>query len=303
MTWHAPVVLVVIFAYVVHPYVNKKIANDDKYKIAKIAIFPVFALVGSLLLFILGKFFGLIDGSIVINKDVLIFFLISLLNPLANYFHWQALKTHQSLTAVFTWLDDLVCLALGYFVLSEGKFLNIHIILGMVMIFMAVVIFSSFKGSIRGINAEQLRNLIISVAKYSVIWGAVMFLMRFFALRGMRWFEFVPTWYLGSSVGGLVLFLLSDKETRGSATDLRPYLPICFGMGISALVSMLLMYRVRSWPNLPILATQPIFQASEMILPTLVGLYVYHEKKNFNWLGWAAMAIGLVGGLIIAFSF
>ena len=60
-----------------------------------------------------------------------------------------------------------------------------------------------------------------------------------------------------------------------------------------------------SWPNslAPIVVTTPVFQVSEMIFPTLIGLYIYNEKKNFNWLGWVAMGLGLVGGLIIAFSF
>ena len=339
MVWQIPVALAVIFGYIVHPYVNKKIANDENFKIAKLGLFPFFALVLSLLLFLFGKLSGLVSGSIVVNSDIFFLLLISLLNPVANYFHWQALKTHQSLTAVFTWLDDLVCMVLGYIILSEGKFLTFNTALGMLMVFSAVVIFSASFGTVecekchkrfragqidikkpcavcgaeevfitnngplRGVSKEQLQNLIFAVVKYSIIWGVVMFLMRFFALRGMRWFEFVPTWYLGSCFGAVVLFALSDKNTRGNAADLRPYLPVCFLMGLSALVSMLLMYWVRSLPNLPILATQPIFQASEMILPTLIGLYVYHEKKTFNWLGWVAMGLGLVGGLIIAFSF
>src|SRR3989344_4372148 len=189
MTWQVPVALTVIFAYIVHPYVNKKIANDENFKVAKLALFPAFAFVGSLFLFVLGKLTGTVNGSMTITADVLFLFLISLLNPIANYFHWQALKTHQSLTAVFTWLDDLVCMALGYIVLSEGKFLTFNTVLGMLMVFSAVVIFSSFKGSLREISRQQLTNLIVSVAKYSVIWGVVMFLMRFFALRGMKWFE------------------------------------------------------------------------------------------------------------------
>lgn len=303
MTWHVPVALAVIFGYIVHPYVNKKIANDEKYKISKLALSPLFAFLGSLILFVLGKLTGFVNGSMTITADVLFLLLISLLNPVANYFHWQALKTHQSLTAVFTWLDDLICIILGYIVLSEGKFLNSNIAIGMAMVFLAVIIFSSFKGSLRNISGQRLTSLIVSITKYSVIWGAVMFLMRFFALRGMQWFQFVPTWYLGSFIGASAMFLLSDKKTRGSAAELKPYLPVCFGVGMSTLVSMLLTFSVRSWPNLPILATQPIFQASEMILPTMVGLYIYNEKKNFNWLGLAAMAIGLAGGLIIAFSF
>jgi len=303
MTWHVPMALVVFFGYIVHPYINKKIANDEKFRVAKLALYAAFAFVMSLILFGLGKLFGLVEGVIVLRGDLLIFLVISLFNPVANYFHWSALKTHQSLTSVFTWMDDLIAITLGYFVLSEGRFLNPQIILGIAMVFLSVVIFSSFKGSLRGISKRELTSLIVSVAKYSVIWGMVFFFMRFFALRGMRWFEWVPIWYFGSFLGAVTLFLFSDKETRGSAADLKPYLPVCFCFGLSALVCMLFTFWMRSLPDSPIMITQPILQVSEMILPTMVGLYIFHEKETFSWLGWLAMAIGLAGGLIITFSF
>jgi hypothetical protein len=35
----------------------------------------------------------------------------------------------------------------------------------------------------------------------------------------------------------------------------------------------------------------------------IIGLYVFKEIKQIDWLSGLAMAIGLVGGLLIAFSY
>ena len=53
----------------------------------------------------------------------------------------------------------------------------------------------------------------------------------------------------------------------------------------------------------PITVVQPIFQVSEMIFPTLIGLWIFKEAKELN--AWSRMAIvlGLAGGVTIALSF
>jgi hypothetical protein len=53
----------------------------------------------------------------------------------------------------------------------------------------------------------------------------------------------------------------------------------------------------------PTTVVQPIFQVTEMVFPTLIGLIVFKEGKNLSCLEALAFAIGLGGGLVVAFSY
>ena len=117
----------------------------------------------------------------------------------------------------------------------------------------------------------------------------------------MPWWQFLISWYSGSFIGSCVLFSFSDDSERGIGVPMKESIKGPLMLSFCIVASLGALYWTRSLA--PMVVATPVFQVSEMIFPTLIGLYVYNEKKKFNRLGWLAMGLGLVGGLIIASSF
>jgi glucose uptake protein GlcU len=51
---------------------------------------------------------------------------------------------------------------------------------------------------------------------------------------------------------------------------------------------------------LPQIKAQPIFLVTELICPTLIGLFLFKERKGLTWREWGYFAIGIAGGMLVA---
>lgn len=73
--------------------------------------------------------------------------------------------------------------------------------------------------------------------------------------------------------------------------------------GLSVIIITALSLEVWAMSLAPIAVVQPIFQAAEMVIPTLTGLFIFKEIKDMSLRNKITIGIGLIGGLLIAVSF
>lgn len=224
---------------------------------------------------------------------------IGIMNAFGCYCYWRAIAISLSKTSVFTWADDLIGMSLAYIILKETNFLNTRLVIGIIICLLAISIFFYDKWRSKKQNDSHGKNIEIWVAMYSVIWGFAVFSSRYFGVSGMSPLSFTPAWYLGSLIGALAIFMLSGykKERALNSYQIKKIIPL------SAIImtSLMLSYGMRILA--PLTVTQPILQVSEMIFPTIIGLWIFKEIKKLNFINKIAIVIGLIGGSVILFSY
>ncbi len=297
MYWQIPVMCRVIIGYMIAPALIKKIAtapSRTRSLVWQYFFSAVFALS-----------IALIAGANLWETRVIAVAIIGAFNAFACYCHWRAVDISLSRTSLFTQADDLICLALGYIILGEGKFLSTWLGIGLTLSLVSVSIFTFAKTRTpKADNAqkpEQKKWTIgIWVMLYSVIWGVAVFSMRYFSLQGMSLPGYIAAWYSGSYIGALVVFLLGGKKEAGAPLKRAQILRVA-PLSLVIWLSLMSVY----WAKMlaPITVVQPIFQVSEMIFPTLIGLWIFKEAKEMNIWSRLAIVLGLAGGTIIALSF
>lgn len=298
MTWQIPVVLNIIFAYCLLQFMIKKIAAHGSRTRKLVWQYFFSALAAIIAILVLG-----IDIS---EKGVVIVMVIGVFNALACYSHWRAFDISMSRTSLFTQVDDLTALLLGFVVLGEAKFLNGILGLGLLLSLVSVFLFSfAHREKSEGNKMDDLENskkkyITVWIAICSVIWGVAAFSMRYFSLGGMSLPTYLVSWYLGSFVGSILVFIFAGKKERGEPLEKKEIVKVAL-LAVVLWICLGLEYWSRTLA--PIAVSQPIFQVSEMVLPTLIGLWIFKENKNLNLLSWIAIVIGLIGGITIALSY
>lgn len=288
--------LAILLSYCVHPYLLRRIAVLSgrarnlvlQYSFAAIVAWAA-ASVGH---WIGGTSFGWEIWMPVVAA-------IGVANAVACYWHWKATAINQALTSLFTWLDDIIPLALGLVVLNEYQFLNAVVVGGIMLAIGSAILFATQTTSLNGVKSSAVLQIYKYILMYSVIWGIAGFAMRYLAVKeNMLVWDFISSWYSGSLVGALAVYHLADTADRGNSSNLPEAMKKTAMLTGSAVSSLAATYWAKSL--IPLVFTQPIFMTAEMVFPTLIGLYIFSEHKHFTWLGWLLMLSGLIGGLIIA---
>ncbi|HEY4499726.1 MAG TPA: hypothetical protein VJH70_01130 [Candidatus Paceibacterota bacterium] len=302
--WRIIVIWWVLFGYWTQPVLIKKIASAPgraRNLVWQYFFSAVFAVIAAMI----AKY---VFGAVCAWDSKLIFVLIlGAFNGFACYCHWRAAAINLAATSVNTWADDVIAMVLGLIVLGEARYLNLQLGIGILFSLSAILLFTfaktiSLKANVAaGEHPAGIQRIALWVACYSLIWGGAMFLMRFFSLKGVPLWEFVPCWYSGSFLGALGVFACAHKEERGDPSTLLQSMGRVMPISLNICISLSMAYWARSLA--PITVTQPLLQISEMIFPTLVGLIIFEEHTHFNKLGWLAIAIGLIGGTTIVLSF
>jgi drug/metabolite transporter (DMT)-like permease len=124
--------------------------------------------------------------------------------------------------------------------------------------------------------------------------------MRYLSLQGMPLQNYLAAWYLGSFIGALIVFVLGGRKERGEPLTGKQMVQVA-SLAVVLWVSLGLEY----WSKMlaPLTVVQPIYQVSEMVLPTFIGLWIFKERLGLNYKAWVAIGAGLLGGMIIALSY
>ena len=292
MHWLIPIILTCLVGYILQPILSKKIA-DLKSRTRNLCWQYFFAAIFANGIALIGGFNYLEDPR------VIAIVVIGIFNAFGCYCYWRAIAVSLSKTSLFTQADDLSAMALGFLILGEKQFLSSRLGIGITFAMVAVFLFAIANRQVNGAFPKK-KGLAIWIALYSFIWGAAIFSMRYFALGGMPLLNYVAGWYSGALIGALIVFFLAGKTEAGQPLAMKDALRI-LPLSLTICASLMLGYWARTLA--PLIVSQPIFQAAEMILPTAIGLWVFKEIKELNLLSRIAIAVGLAGGITIALSF
>ncbi|MDP3935322.1 MAG: hypothetical protein Q8Q46_03860 [Candidatus Giovannonibacteria bacterium] len=233
------------------------------------------------------------------KAQMLVVVVIGVANAVACYWHWKATAINQAITSLSTWLDDIIPLALGLFVLNEFQLLNAMVVMGIMLAVGSAVLFATQTTSLNGIKPGAVLQIYKYILAYSFIWGVAGFSMRYLAVKNdMQVWDFISSWYSGSLIGALMVYRSASSVDKGDSSTLREAMQKVAMLTGSVVSSLTVTYWAKSL--VPLVFTQPIFMVSEMIFPTMIGLFIFGEAKHFTRLGWLLMLCGLIGGLIIA---
>lgn len=291
--WLIPVLLRIIVGHTIAPWMIKKaatgIGREERF-LLQFTSAAVISAGGALL-------FGLS-----LNVNLLIIIGVGFINGFGAYCQWRAVELSLSKTSLFTWGDDLICMALAYYFLGEGRLLNLPLGIGIVLSFTAVTLFSysdycrKTKGTDAGIHPLALYGWI---AGYSVIWGVAIFCTRLMALKQIGPNTFIAGWYAGALLAAGIILRLKWRRERSAITGRD----IVLSIGLGAVILTALGLNYWAFTVAPLLVVQPIFLVSEMVLPALVGLFGFGEKKEYGRAEWCYFGIGLAGSFFVIISF
>ena len=291
--WLVPIVLYIVLAYIGIRWMQKKIV-DLHSKTKRLFLNFLFCALFAIT-------FAVVMGHVIFNTMTLIIFGIGILNGVANYASWKATSISLSRTSLFSFVDDIIPMALSYAILGEGQFLNTFSEWGIALCFLATILFvrHSYK-------KEGRASLVffVYVAVYSIIWGIANFSARYSAVSGVPVGQFLMSWYIGSFVTATLLVLLykdpDEKPGRMPALAARDVLVMFVYAGGIALCLAIEFWALTLAPQTLV---QPIFLVAEATIPTVIGLTIFKERSTFDRAQWCFAALGMLGVILIAFSY
>jgi len=227
-------------------------------------------------------------------------------NGLAAYCSWRAVDISLTKNSLFTFWDDIIEMTLSYIVLKEGKFLNAWISAGIMMSVFAACLFAIHSYRQKKVDgvAHTPAKFFFFVGAYSVVWGVATFLMRYWSLKNVAVGQFLFFWYGGAFLAAVILLYtyhesgstrpaFSEISWRDRLLILTSAIVIFVALGLSYL----------SYTYAPQVVVQPIFLVSEMILPALIGLFGFAERKQYDSPEWCFLSLGTLGALVIVLNF
>lgn len=231
---------------------------------------------------------------------------VGFFNGFGAYCQWRAIDISLSKNALFTFWDDIIAMSLGIFILNEWRFLNRGIILGIICSFAALILFARHDYQNGGKNKTGF-DFYGYVLAYSIIWGFAVFFQRYFAFHKLPTSTFLTGWYGGAFIAASVIFLFfretGSGETKKEITLREKYMML----GWSALLALSIFGSMGTtyWSYMlaPIAVLQPIYLVAEMIVPALIGFFAFGERKHYGLAEWFYFALGITGGIIIAYNF
>ncbi len=305
--WWIPVALRILVVFGIASWVLKKISGMHSRTRRFFLQF--------LICTILAVLFGLLQGNLIMNTAIVPVVIIGLFNGFAAFCQWKALEINLSKTALFTFWDDIIAMLLSLFILNESGVLNAGIVGGIILSFCAIIGFAvkDYRKKTHTHIAEGKTErtgrmkFYLYVGIYSVIWGAAVFFMRYFALHLMPVSKFLPAWYFGSFITATGILLLYKEQGQSGTQNLKTVKEktsfVLWSTAASIVILAGLGITYWSYQLTPLIVVQPLYLVGEMVVPAIIGLFIFNEKKEYSPKDWILMALGIAGGLVIAMNF
>lgn len=297
MRWLIPILIEALVTYAIYPYIFKRYGTGYSIVRRICVMYAMIALATVALVLPMGGTFT--------DPQLIPMFVLGLANFFAVYAYQKAIEISLSQTALFTQGDDLIGLGLAMAFLGEVRFLNSGIMTGIALCLGSAGLFAvlNARSAMAGKDGTPTRSPLVLygyIAAYSVIWGVVMFAIRYWAVKDVAFSTFAMGWYGGSAVSSALVYAFVGKEKRGEPLT-RIQIKWTALIGFLTWLAMLLYYWVKQ--TSPMAVNQPIMQVGEMVVPALIGLCFFREGKNMRWWGWVLFGTALIGGLVIALSY
>ncbi len=306
MPWYSPIVFTVAIS-AVYPWFLKRWVVDDKGRLARLFFQYILclALAGLVLLAVNMKL------GVAIRDVPPGLLALGLANGLAVYWQWRAVEVHLAKFSLLAFWADILAVLLGYISLGEATYLNRWLVTG--LIFTAIATIGLAVWARRNRPKEENPGkpppkFFRFVFGYATISGLTSFFQRYFALGGVS----QPVWLLGWYAGSLaaVVILVSWLKKRRAKIEVRETAVFSISRRnflITAGSSLFVF--ANAWTGYwsaqvaPITVTTPIFFTAALVVPTLIGLYVFGERKDLSRAEAAFMFIAACGGLLVAYGY
>lgn len=295
MIWYTPVIIRLVTAYVLAPFMQKRIAGL-KSRPKRLSLMFFFCAVMSILISSIWE--------AQINITVGLIMIVGAVNAFGTYCQWSAMNISLSRNSLFTVWDDIIAMTLSYFILRESQFMSLRLGLGIFLSLLAVFLFVlndfKFKNSEKQTRIDP--SFYVFVFCYSIIWGLALFLMKYWAVKTVPISNFTLGWYLGAFIGSLAVLKISKKiDTENSKTKLtKKDVFALLVLGFLTFISLVLGYL--SFKLAPQIVVQPIFLVGELALPAIIGLFAFKERKNYTVKEWVFLGVGVFGGYLVGTS-
>ena len=301
MAWYIPVLLRILMAHICAPSIMKKMVSLPQRTTRFLLTFTL-AAIGTVAI-------GMITDQLH-HKMVALILGLGFLNGLAAYCQWRATDISLAKTSVFTFWDDVIALGLGLAILGESQFFNWKLALGLFIALASVVAYARHDYLIAKASAEsqnhRRRNglrFYFYVGAYSVIWGVAIFMFRWWGLNGVPLVTFMANWYTGAMFAALLIFFFYRDSSVNQQT-IGPFRLSSFLLlgifTVCMVASIALGYA--AYERAPVSVVQPIFLVAEMILPALIGLFGFGERKNLCRKEYLLLASAFLGGALVGLS-
>lgn len=292
--WFLPVIGKILVANGIFPVVLKRnvgLHSRTKRFFLQFLFCAILAIVGAVTI-----------SSLTVNLMTVGILALGFSNGLAAYAQWKAIDISLSRTSLFTFWDDLIAMALSYFVLHEGRVLTLGSYAGIALSVGAVALFAvhSFQQQRTGAGRVNPR-FFLYVAFYSLIWGVATFLMKYFGVTGVTTGTFLAAWYVGAALAATLL-LLTQRDQEPSAGNRLTARDVAWMFFLATCVISALALGYWSYRLAPQNIVQPLFLVGEMVVPALIGLSLFSERKGLTMKEKLYFALAIAGGLLVAFS-
>lgn len=224
---------------------------------------------------------------------------VGFVNAFGAYAQWQALETSLSKTSFLLTLSPIWATILAIGILQEDIWGNWKILGGIVVLHLAAMAIALLKEDPKpknddGMPAEKPQKLWLPwVIGALLIFGSAAFLMKVSTIANVPHALFLPSWYGGAFLGGLLIYAIRREE------------PLTMSQASSALLvgaSIICQLASLYWGFQLADASVVLGIASFVnpILAIVLGIYVFHEEIVLSLWHYVAFALGIAGCVLIA---
>ena len=303
--WYWPVLASLVVGNVLGPVVMKRVSGQFDRTRQQVITYSTILSLTVVWFWLAGR------GRFDLSRHFLPILLAGLANGLAVYCQWRAVDISLAKSSAFTFLDDAIGIGLAAIFLGEWAELDWLNSLGIGLGILAVGLAARRDWRRRAGAANQPEakandpRLYLFVAVFSLIWGGIIVLMRKWgSVDAVPVVTFLLAWYAGSTISAWTLYFLARRRfpRAPESPSVRRLGDALWPVVLAVLVLASTALTYVAYQRAPLVIVQPIFLVAAMVLPTLIGLFFFRERKNLTGIDWFLLALAALGGLVVSLT-
>ena len=217
--------------------------------------------------------------------------LAGLVNSSGGLYQWKAYALSLSKTSLLFPLMGLFTALLGVIFLGEKNVWNAQMFIGIAFYVLAVffLLKNDEQPSVDG--GQWLFYTVIMI----FIFAGTNFATKLFSLNDVSVPAFIIPWYTGSSIGALLLSVKEKQNPLRVETKNLAFYGLVGALLIMTLSLGYLSFRLGG----PVSQVVPLQGIALSVIPSVLGLYLFGESKNFSKREWLGFALGLTAAILI----
>jgi len=217
--------------------------------------------------------------------------LAGLVNSSGGLYQWKAYALSLSKTSLLFPLMGLFTALLGVIFLGEKNIWNAQMFIGIAFYVLAVFFLLKNDKQPPVAGGQWLFYTVIMI----FIFAGANFANKLFSLNDVSVPAFIIPWYTGSSIGALLLSVKEKQNPLRVETKNLAFYGLVGALLIMTLSLGYLSFRLGG----PVSQVVPLQGIALSVIPSVLGLYLFGESKNFSKREWLGFALGLTAAILI----